>query len=307
MKRRFFAHVPLILVLLLAALAAYSVPARAMESWSSSQNRTSPTCTSAIDGVKFAQVVPEYLSWTLVLDALAGNGEQQLLGSIPAAAPTHLTIIRERLNRFQSQKARVNVAQFTSEPRLREAAIAEAVLETRDDLLRTLPQELFAELERASKKAAARVFSLPAPSRMTQTEDGQTACRVAIKGHEHPHLIREGLYWQFYFYSRAVTAEDYRLAPGVYTSAHISSVSRTLPVASDHIGHILEVATRVHAEIKALPESPQSDEEAERIALRAREQLLRTLPTTVWNAVKAEAHRVRRGMVMGFPSTPAER
>lgn len=258
--------------------------------------QTQPSCAGTVDGGTHRTVVPSHLFWDQVFEDFLIAGDKHLTVNRDSVGVTAFELIRRRMQDLQSEKATIRATYAAAEARIRDAALAEAVLDARDDLIRSLSDEALLSVNAEAVRANARTFALPVAGRRTAT----SACQVSIRARQFPHLIPESFYWRFYFAQRAGAAKNFRVLPSGYSPLHIEAVQRQLPLNSHDLTYVIDVATRVTTEIEGLrPDAPYvlGDE----LAVKGRNELLRALPKETWRLVKADAQRSRGGITMVFP------
>lgn len=264
---------------------------------------TAGSCASIIPGEVFPEAIPTYVGWNNLFSEVARLGLNHPLANVGQIDRDEFAQMRQRNDQLQAEMGRSKARHFSSEPRVRDADLANVVLEARDDLIRTLSHGAFAVVENAAQAALKKPFDVPAPGTLVKPQGLQESlCRVTVRGRDYPHLMPERLLWKLYLVSRADSAAKFRVGTATYDPRHIAAVQRTLQAPPEHILTVLEVASRVQAEIVALPNEVESDRLGDQIAMTARNELVRTLPKEVWEAVKFDAFRIRNGMVTTFPA-----
>jgi hypothetical protein len=186
-----------------------------------------------------------------------------------------------------------------------ERGAAQAVIEARDELLRSLPDDVMERIVHAADDQARHLsFTLPAPGKLV-TVDGMTKCRVTVNGQEFPHLIPEADYWEFYFRVRSMAAVPFATGDG-FAAEHIRAVrsAKELDIPEEYIQLVLRLATKTTKVIDSRRAQAGADDgDISDIVMKARTSLLRTLPGPVWLMVNRDAGRVRAGENFTFPST----
>ena len=259
-------------------------------------------CLGSLSGSAFPDIVPAYLAWGGLFDDIHRlSGKHSMLNETRLGSDA-LRLVSERVRNLQADLAKANVTHFSSDAKVRDNAVAETILDARDDLIRSLAEEDFRLVQEALAETVKRTFLLPAPGQRVTNSLTESACRVTVKGHEYPHLIRDQLVWRAFFMSQGGAAHESRLGPGNYSPSYMSRLETRLPLPPEYMVQVLDIAVRVQANIKELPPTEENDAVGDQLAIDGRDELIRLLPKPMWIIVRAEVHRKRSGMFVSFPS-----
>lgn len=270
------------------------------------------SCAGRIDAWSHPHLVPGYLAWESFF-ASVEQPDSTLLQTLSVDGTAKDRILSQAtFARSRAKAARASASAAISTGKSVDGEIegraergaAQAIVEARDELLRSLPDDVTERIVHASDDQARRQsFAIAAPRKLVQV-DGQTKCRVTVKGREFPHLIPEADYWEFYFRVRQVAAAPF--AEGdKFAAGHVLALqrSRELEMPAEYIQRILRFATDTMAHVDSLRGQGADDAQIAETILKARTTLLRTLPGPVWLLVNRDAARVRAGEEFTFPST----
>jgi hypothetical protein len=262
-----------------------------------------PSCQSTLSGADFPHLVPEFLAWQALLGELHRDGKQHLIVNDITLGADGYSLVVERTAALRTQLASLRSKHADREARIRDAEVADAIIDARDDLIRSLPIESYRSLKTAVEAARRGSFNLAAPGRTIGLISSGSGCRVTVRGRDYPHLIRDKFAWRFYFQTIAGAAKNFRRGPNDYDPRHIAAVrsSQPIPLPWQYITQLLETATQVVADIERLPNTADADAIGDAIAEDARDQLIRSLPRPIWLAVKADESRSRAGTIIAFP------
>lgn len=252
-------------------------------------------CGGSIDGVEYPHLVPAHLAWSSVFEQVRKAGDQHITLGRDSLGVAAFDFMHRRLDELDAATRAIN-ADPAVPPQARETIIADAILDARDDLLRVFSDEAGNALVREAARSRKRPFALAPPGRRTGTD----SCQVSVRGRAFPHLIPENLYWRFYFLQRAATGSRFKVANG-YAAEHIQAVRRTLPVSPEELTLIIDVATKVTADIQRISAGPTATDTYEELIASARMKLLKGLSKDAWVAVTADARRSRMSARIVFP------
>lgn len=284
---------------------------------------TEDACIAVLDGGEFPQFLPTFFVWEQAwADAVS---VPELQGQpLARGIATHgldertLTTLRDVGEKARQRAAALREASIA--PGLpgdlatdRDIAAAEAIFAGRDELIRSLPVDRYRDVERGLQESRRELkYRFPVQGRVRRDAIVGDLCVVTIKGKDYPHLIPEAYAWEFYFRVRALGASSERTGEDSYSDIHLSTVQRVdIPIAKEHILHLLRVATATNAAVDRLREAESSghagphevvQEQLARLVLDARDDLVRTLPPKAWLAVQADVMRRMGGTVFDFPA-----
>jgi hypothetical protein len=277
--------------LVLAFLAHRPTSPRVEASQLSASN--SATCEANIEGWRFPTAVPSYLQWEPVLAALAVSDD---------------TVTRA-LNVGAATLAQVKAAALSGTARAKQlrsmsssdVGAAAAILNSRDELIRQLPEATFDDLQAIVwKRAEATAYKLPAPGKRT-TGDAISRCRVEADFTKQPHLVPEYIVWNMYFDAKAHLAAENRLIDGSYPDSFIAGTRFGLRIQPSSMISLFDVASAAAAEVEVLRSQEAVDRQVESAVMSRRAQLIRTLPPRDWAEIKAAVAHI--GVRYFFPST----
>jgi hypothetical protein len=279
-------------------LLSLSVPALAQHAPS-----LGSSCQVRLSGADYPSLVPEYLAWQALFDEIRGEESRHAIVNAKTLGQSEYDLVVVRVAALREQVAILETRYADRQPRTRDAEIAEAIIDARDDLIRSLPIRAYLIVKTALEAVKRQTFIIPASGRLVPIKPKGSGCQVVTRGGQYPHLIRESFYWRFYFRAIAGAAERFRRGPNDYAPAHIAAVRNSLPIPIpwQYLTRLLEAATRMRAKVEDLPNSLESDAVADLIAEEVRDQLIRDFPKVIWLAVKADASRARAGAFIAFP------
>ena len=186
----------------------------------------------------------------------------------------------------------------------REAAIADAFLNARDELARTLPTIEFDRLnDQVDEALSTMTVTLPTPGRIVARPDGTAYCRAAVRGDDFPHLIPEYKVWEAFLDAWASVATYNKTPNGSYPREYLLSVRRTSFRMSDtDLQLFLDAAIATAGEVERLHNTMphESDQQARdaglsirHAVLHARWNLLRNLSPAGWLELQRGFERSR--------------
>lgn len=280
-------------------------------------------CIGRILGAKYPDLVPAYATWDNLFEA----GEAARRTNHMAALANLLQIDEATAARVadagSAGRARARALKATALPpddagglaHQRDIAAAEVILETRDDMLRSLSgAHVTSLLKHAAGLRRTLTVELDAPGKLVWPIPGDPpTCLVTVDGSEFPHLIPEAYVWEAYFHLQAAAAEDHRTSDGKYTDDYIQALRQHhLPIPEADINTVIDIAREAFALVEAKRHSPQSD------VTEARETdaqvaaivdsysvtLLQRLQRSSWRAVIRDMMRIRTGTEFTFPTEP---
>ena len=260
-------------------------------------------CRGSLNGAQYPELVPEYLAWQALFGELQREGIQHPTVNDVTLGATAYKAVVEKSNGLRSQLAALQRLHQGREVRIRDAEIADAVTDARDDLIRSLSSTSYAILKAALQKAKRKPFELPAPGQTVENTLAEGSCQVRVRGRDYPHLIRDRFVWKLYFQTVGGAAKSLRRGPSEFDPRHIRAVQSSLPIPLPHeyLVDLLETSSKVVTDIEQLPQTADADAAADAIAEAARDALIRRVPRTVWLAIKADTRRIRTGAVITFP------
>lgn len=256
-------------------------------------------CQAHLDGAQFPFLVPEYRVWEDIFSRAPGTQTPEGAGP-PLSEPGS-----------RSLRAMAPIALKTfagARDASRPAAAADLLLEARDDLLRTLSADDTARLvEHADAIRRQTRYTFPKPG--TRADQNAVAtCPVSISGQQHPELIPEPYYWEFYLRSRAWVSAQRKTGAATYTADFMSALRQHhLPIPEREVVLVLTTGEEMVPDVDAARAKYRDSRDAERavasIVRAARLKLLRSLPRDSWIVVQRDAARTRGGTVYDFPTT----
>lgn len=259
-------------------------------------------CTATLDGSQFPFLVPEHAVWDVLLRS-ATAGQRPKLAISEAGIAGLLRDGREAIR--VSSALRDAKGQFGAASA--ETAAANATVAARDSIHRTLSQSDLQSLEVwADEIRRGMQFTFPVPGRRS---GGQSifACPVSVDGRQHPELIPEDYYWEFYLRMMSSIAEKRRVGADTYDPLFLESLRRHhLPIPEPHIVILLTTATTAIADADAVRSQSQPGPEAEyaagQVIRSARTALLRTIPPASSLVVSRVVAATRGGTLYDFPT-----
>lgn len=254
---------------------------------------TASGCESTIEGWSFPSEVPSYLQWQPILAAL-GNSDEPMSRLFDVSVTT-----KEQIKATaQSGTRRATQLKAMSG---NDAAIAAAILSSRDELIRQLAPATFDELQAlVSTRTERTAFKLPTlGNRVTSSADSR--CRVAADLAKQPHLVPEYVVWDMYFAALAGDASGHRLSDGSFPDAYISGRRATLRIQPTSLVVLLNAALDSATQVEGLRSTGATRSEIEAVVMNQRARLIRTVPRNDWSQIKAAVARV--GVRYSFPAT----
>lgn len=271
-------------------------------------------CVGTLDGAKFPTLVPSAFLWQQLFESAGNRNIEALRGKLDARSFERLVEAADVALARSSALLRAGLAAGSPDALQadRDIAAAEALLDARDELTRTLTPPDFDELEQfvqTMSREVAYVFDVP--GKWVPWDAGQR-CKVTVKGSERPDLIPEAYAWEFYFRVRSVTAAPAATGPDRHSVEHLLALRRhsLSGIPLEHIQIVINVATaatkRVDAIRAAEPNVPHDHQKVlldiQRTVFRARRELVRALLRTSWLAVLGDMGDMMRGTTFDFPT-----
>jgi hypothetical protein len=224
------------------------------------------------------------MQWEPVLAALAASDEtvtrplnvgEPPLGRIKAAAVSG----RERVRQLRAMSGN-------------DVAVAAAIMNSRDELIRELSPATFDDLQAVvSKRTEASTFKLPTPGKRVGNE-ATAPCRVEANFAKEPHLVPEHFVWEVYFVAKAGLAAENRLPDGFYPASFITGMRTGLRIQPSSMITLLDVASGAVAQVEALRSQEASATQIAAAVMNQRALLIRTLPRRDWAEIKVAAASV---------------
>jgi hypothetical protein len=254
-----------------------------------------PGCSVSIAAAQYPELLPPYLVWEQVFDALlSSRALPPLDGDDVGRATARARAAMQRVTSVRSDATR--------DADERRAEESDVVLAARDDLIRILTPTSFSALERAGAALSTDLtVKTPAVGRR-QGRGGLSECRVVITGREHPEMVPEAGFWSLYLMGRGAASAPFREAPGHHQADHVNAVHDELPIPTEDIERLLAAAEEFADTVNALPDSIAKDSLVRDLAMSARANLVRSFPEIVWLQIQKDASRARSAMRIGFPS-----
>jgi hypothetical protein len=238
----------------------------------------STACEANIEGWKFPTEVPSYMQWEPVLAALAAS-DDTLTRPLNVGASTLGRIKAQALS--GTERARQLRAMSSSD-----VAVAAAIMNIRDELIRQLPPTTFDDLQAIVwKRTEATAFKLPTVGKRV-TNEAMSRCRVQADFKKEPHLVPEYFVWNAYFSAKAGIAAERRLQDGSFPDSFITWMCTVLRIQPSSMISLLNIASDAAAQVEALRSQEASDRQIESAVMSRRAQLIRTLPRRDWAAIK---------------------
>jgi hypothetical protein len=269
-----------------------SPPCRAVPKRRPPHKQSRPTVVrEASRAGQILPMFPGYLQWQPILADL---------NSSDSATARHLNVGSDMLARVRIRVAggiaRSKQLRASASP---EGAVAAAVLDTRDDLIRMLPQPAFDELQATvSARTSATAFTLPMRGKRV-AEDSTVRCRVAVDFATDRHLVPEYMLWDLYFSSLAATATPKRLPDGTFPETFIADMRFGLNIAPLSMNHLLDIACDTTARIESLRASGTLERDIAAVVMSSRADLIRSLIPKEWAQIKRRA--ASSGGAYSFP------
>jgi hypothetical protein len=253
----------------------------------------STACEANIEGWRFPTQVPSYMQWEPVLAALAASDET-VTRPLNVGASTLGQIKAEAL----SGTGRARQLRATSSS---EVAVAAAIMNIRDELIRQLSWATFDDLQAIVwKRTEASAFKLPIPGERVRRNEAISPCRVEADFTKQPHLVPEYVVWDLYFGAKARLAAEHRLQDGSFSDSFITGMRPGLRIQPSSMISLLDIASGATAQVEALRSQEASDRQIESAVMSRRAQLIRTLPRRDWAEIKLAVASV--GVKYFFPS-----
>ncbi len=232
------------------------------------------------------------MQWEPVLAALAASDET-VTRPLNVGASTLGGIKAEALS--GTERARQLRAMSSSD-----VAVAAAIMNIRDELIRELSPTTFDDLQAIVwKRTEAAAFKLPTPGKRVRNE-AISPCRVEANFTKQPHLVPEYVVWDLYFGAKAGIAAEHRLQDGSFPDSFITGMRTGLRIQPSSMISLLDIASDAAAQVQALRSQEASDRQIESAVMSRRAHLIRTLPRRDWAEIKAAAASV--GVKYFFPS-----
>ncbi|MCL4845716.1 MAG: hypothetical protein KJ066_04205 [Acidobacteria bacterium] len=276
-------------------------------------------CVARLDGSQFPFLVPEHVVWGELFEAAAGkrlshsppaSGTTEHRGLSAAAHSAVETIATTVLMKTRGLRARRPTSGGNAEVAADlDAALAELVLDGRDQLIRALAKADFDTLRRSAiDRRSQTTVTFRKPGHVTRTGK----CQLSVSGRTEPHLIPEAWAWEFYFRARSAGALDYATGPETYAPEYLAVLERhhlqgarhedialLLAIARDTIERVDARRAQLEAESQAGHQALEA--EVGEIVLDARASLLRLLPSSSWLVVSRHEAHVRGGASFDYP------
>jgi len=281
------------------------------------QESEGAACVGHLDGSSFPELVPPQSLWSAfwtMVDQLDGDPAKAAAAVGPMlgidSATAHALVrqgafLRARLTALRLQAAR-------GDPPPSGQATPEAILEARDDLIRTISEPEFRRLQQWTDSEAQHIqYSFGRIGKLvaSRTEPG-LRCHVSVSGKTHPELIPESFVWEAYFRARSSIARFYMIGGSDYKPENLPILQRNhLPIPDADVQTVLEIAVQATALVDAQRSRPPAGsdglvrKEIADIVLSARAQLLRRLSKMSWLAVKHDADEFRAASLFDFPTS----
>jgi hypothetical protein len=244
-----------------------------------------------LDGGRFPDLIPEVAVWSELASELRSgvfrsDGDQPIT---PAGKETLL------LTLSSSEHPSVEGS--------------DDILVRRDASARLLS---ISDLQRINEWLDARrqhiSYTFPMPGKLGPPDaKGVRRCTISVKGSEHPLLVPETFYWEFYFRSKVDALGKYGRPDGTPVPIFTRTQQRYhLPMPTTDVELFFQIAKRVvdrleHADLDYNDQRTKRRQQA-RIVRQGREELIRRLPASSWRIVQTDAHRVRQSTIFDFPT-----
>lgn len=253
-----------------------------------------PACSPLLRAGLAPYQLPPSLVWEPVLGRVAAGLSAAIAADSldSSARGVAVAAARNAANRAQAARAAGSPANES------ESDVAEAIVEARDDLIRSLPPAVFDALD-AEAQAGTSPRNYRVPGHYVR-RGNTTRCEGGANLKTHMYLVPEGALWEFYFHWRAVGAADSRLPVGGFDPQYVTGIGRGLKIPAPFIATVLQASVDADARVSMLRAADASDRDIARDVMRARTDLLRMLPRTVWLAVVADTRRI--GGVHSLPT-----
>lgn len=261
-----------------------------------------PGCVATLDGARFAFLLPEHVVWEAVFQKVSDGGVHRPLLSEPG-----MRALRHRGGEAVQVASALRRASADAEQVSVDIAAAEVTLSARDVILRALSKGDVEELESWLEGVRRGMrFTFPYPGRRSHTGAAFT-CPVSVDGRNHPELIPEAFYWEFYFRVLSSIADKHRTGTSTYDPDYLTALrTHHLPIPEDDVVVLLTVAADTIVEVDSARVSSEPGTDAENVAAaivrRARAALVRSLPLKSWLTIQREAAGKRGGMLYDFPT-----
>lgn len=276
-------------------------------------------CVARLDGSQFPFLVPEHVVWEELFETAVGKrlshptsapGAPDHRGLSAAAHSAVETTATTVLMKTRGLRARRPTSGGNAEVAADlDAALAELVLDGRDQLIRALAKADFDTLRRSAiDRRSQTTVTFRKPGHVTRTGK----CQLSVSGRTEPHLIPEAWAWEFYFRARSAGALDYATGPETYAPEYLAVLERhhlqgarhedialLLAIARDTIERVDARRAQLEAESQAGHQALEA--EVGEIVLDARASLLRLLPSSSWLVVSRHEAHVRGGASFDYP------
>jgi hypothetical protein len=230
----------------------------------------STACEANIEGWRFPTEVPSYMQWEPVLAALVAS-DDTVTRPLNVGASTLGRIKAEALSGIE--RARQLRAMSSSD-----VAVAAAIMNSRDGLIRQLPATTFDDLQAIVwKHTEAAAFKLPTPGKRVMSL-AVSRCHVDADFTKQPHLVPEYVMWKAYFGAQAGVASRHRLQDGSFSKSFIAGMRTGLRIQPSSMISLLDIASDATAQVEALRSQEASDRQIESAVMSRRAQLIRTFP-----------------------------
>ena len=247
------------------------------------------SCSVAVFGNERPEQIPSSVAWERTFDKLAANEallQKFVLDATRSAVKNRILVMKNDVSRLRSTSS--------GPSRVLEVSASQAILDTRDDLIRLLPKEQFEHLEAFATDVSDVVYQSPIGGIVKGTR-----CVISVRGRDYPDMASEAGYWRLYIEGRAAASRRYRDPNGRLTPEHLKAVQSELPFSPDDVQRIVDRCAAVAAYIASLPPLADStSREIDRAVLALRAELIRSFSPADWNVIKTDANRARTGMVI---------
>lgn len=273
-------------------------------------------CVARLDGSAFPQLIPEYWVWEELFARVQSGKETSTLAQLRTR--THLSEGGTNLLASTSSAAlrRVELLRSSTAPTngvSRNALVADALLDSRDELLRSLSDtDVQSLIEHIGRRRREMLYAFAKPRRRADDETQRVKCRMSVSGKADAELIPEAYYWEFHLRVLASISETRRLGPDKYDADYIDALrQQSLPIPETDVLLVLKTAIQTIAEVDGLRVAHSASLEGG-IAIEmlvanavqsARVTLLRRLSSSSWSVVQRHAASRRAGIAYDFPTS----
>ena len=271
-------------------------------------------CTGTLDGSRFPFLVPEYVTWEVLFRS---SQNRDIGGASDVARELQLSDDADRGLKSEGGAALTRasaVRQTGAAPQGAsvESIAADAILESRDDLLRRIAAlDRDKVLERIEMLRHKTLYTFAKRGRRTSAGSAEITCLISINGREHPELIPEAYYWEFHLRALAAVSSHHRTGPTTFDVDYFSTLRKDLlqiPAADvvallNHAVATIELIDQVrNSPLTSGQTGEQREAAAARVSAVSRLDLMSRLSKPSWMAIDRHARSRRGGITYDFPT-----